>query len=82
MAGVYAIVTAADQGWTSEHTLGFGGLSIILVGVFLAVQARVRNPLMPLRILRIRTLTGASENVLVWLPSTDLRLPATRIATC
>ena len=44
MAGVYAIVTAADQGWTSEHTLGFGGLSIILLGVFLAVQARVRNP--------------------------------------
>jgi len=60
MAGVYAIVTASDQGWTSEHTLGFGGLSIVLLGVFLAVQARVRNPLMPLRILRIRTLTGAS----------------------
>jgi len=60
MAGVYAIVTASDQGWTSEHTLGFGGLSIALLAVFMAVQARVRNPLMPLRILRIRTLTGAS----------------------
>jgi EmrB/QacA subfamily drug resistance transporter len=60
MAGVYAIVTASDQGWTSAHTLGFGGLAIGLLGLFLAVQARVRNPLMPLRILRIRTLTGAS----------------------
>jgi EmrB/QacA subfamily drug resistance transporter len=60
MSGVYAIVTASDQGWDSTHTLGFGGLAIALLGVFLAVQARVRNPLMPLRILRIRTLTGAS----------------------
>jgi len=60
MSGVYAIVTASDQGWTSTHTLGFGGLAIALLGVFLVVQGRVRNPLMPLRILRIRTLTGAS----------------------
>jgi EmrB/QacA subfamily drug resistance transporter len=60
MSGVYAIVTASDQGWTSTHTVGFGGLAIALLGVFLVVQGRVRNPLMPLRILRIRTLTGAS----------------------
>jgi len=60
MSGVYAIVTASDQGWASAHTIGFGGLAIALVGVFLVVQGRVRNPLMPLRILRIRTLTGAS----------------------
>ncbi len=60
MSGVYAIVTASDQGWTSTHTFGFGGLAIALLGVFLVVQGRVRNPLMPLRILRIRTLTGAS----------------------
>jgi EmrB/QacA subfamily drug resistance transporter len=60
MSGVYAIVTASDQGWASTHTLGFGGLAIALLGVFLAVEGRVRNPLMPLRILRIRTLTGAS----------------------
>jgi EmrB/QacA subfamily drug resistance transporter len=60
MSGVYAIVTASDQGWASAHTLGFGGLAVALLGVFLVVQGRVRNPLMPLRILRIRTLTGAS----------------------
>jgi MFS family permease len=60
MSGVYAIVTASDQGWASAHTLGFGGLAVALLGVFLVVQGRVRNPLMPLRILRIRTLTAAS----------------------
>jgi EmrB/QacA subfamily drug resistance transporter len=60
MLGVYAIVTAADQGWTSVHTLGFGGASLALVAAFVALQARLRNPLMPLRILRLRSLTGAS----------------------
>ncbi|TMB46954.1 MAG: MFS transporter [Chloroflexi bacterium] len=60
MLGVYAIVTAGDQGWTSAHTLGFGGLALVLVAAFVWVQTRLRNPLMPLRILRLRSLTGAS----------------------
>jgi MFS family permease len=34
MLGVYAIVTAGDQGWTSAHTLGFGGLAMVLVAAF------------------------------------------------
>jgi len=60
MVGVYAIVTASDQGWSSAHTLGFGSLAIMLLAGFLVLQGRLSNPLMPLRILRIRTLTGAS----------------------
>jgi EmrB/QacA subfamily drug resistance transporter len=60
MLGVYAIVTAAEMGWTSVHTLGFGGASILLLGAFFVVEARLENPIMPLRILRLRSLTGAS----------------------
>jgi len=60
MLGVYAIVTAASQGWTSVHTLGFGGAAIALVGLFLALESRLANPLMPLRVLGIRSLVGAS----------------------
>lgn len=60
MLGVYAIVTAASYGWTSAHTLGFGGAAIALVGLFLALESRLANPLMPLRVLRIRSLVGAS----------------------
>ncbi len=58
--GVYAIVTAADQGWGSAHTLGFGGAASALLVAFLALEARLTNPIMPLRILRLRSLTGAS----------------------
>ncbi|MFI5210870.1 MAG: MFS transporter [Gemmatimonadales bacterium] len=60
MLGVYAIVTAADSGWTSAHTLGFGGASLALGTAFVVLESRLRNPIMPLRILRLRSLTGAS----------------------
>jgi EmrB/QacA subfamily drug resistance transporter len=57
---VYAIVTAADYGWSSAHTLGIGGAAVGLLGAFLLLEARLENPIMPLRILRLRSLTGAS----------------------
>src|SRR3989441_2296697 len=58
--GVYAIVTAAQYGWASAHTIGFGGAAIGLLAAFLALEARIENPILPLRILRLRSLTGAS----------------------
>src|SRR5713101_5515373 len=60
MAAVYAIVTASSEGWTSAQTEGFGGVAISLLVIFFVVEASVRNPILPLRILRIRSLTGAS----------------------
>src|SRR6202049_1332786 len=58
--GIYAIVTAAEMGWTSTHTLGFGGAAVILLATFFVVEARSANPILPLRILRLRSLTVAS----------------------
>ena len=60
MVAVYAIVTAADHGWASGHTLGFGGAAVILLAAFAAWESRIENPILPMRLLRIRTLIGAS----------------------
>ncbi|MBE2319940.1 MFS transporter [Solirubrobacter sp. CPCC 204708] len=60
MTAVYAIITAAEHGWTSAHTLGWGGAAAILGAAFLYLQTRIKNPIFPLRILRVRTLIGAS----------------------
>src|SRR3954471_758191 len=60
MVAVYAIVTAASWGWGSPHTLGFGAAAAILTAAFFAWEARVANPILPLRILRVRSLMGAS----------------------
>src|SRR5260370_18282929 len=48
------------MGWTSAHPLGFGAAAIALLTTFFVVEARIPNPILPLRILRLRSLTGAS----------------------
>jgi EmrB/QacA subfamily drug resistance transporter len=60
MTAIYAIVEATSHGWTSFQVLGFGGLAAVLMAAFLALEARIENPIMPLRILRLRGLVNAS----------------------
>jgi EmrB/QacA subfamily drug resistance transporter len=60
MLGVYTILEVGDYGWTSAHTLGFGGVSLALLAAFVARQARTPNPLVPLRIFRSRNVSGAN----------------------
>jgi EmrB/QacA subfamily drug resistance transporter len=60
MSCIYAIVEATAHGWISSRVLGFGGLAAVLMAAFLALEARIENPIMPLRILRLRGLVDAS----------------------
>ncbi len=60
MTAVYAIVQATSHGWGSLQVLGFGGLAAALMMAFLALEARIENPIMPPRILRVHGLVGSS----------------------
>jgi EmrB/QacA subfamily drug resistance transporter len=60
MLAVYAIVNGNDKGWTSVETLGVLGAAAVLLGVFLAIEARIASPLMPLGIFRNRNVTTAN----------------------
>ncbi|MFL5858501.1 MAG: DHA2 family efflux MFS transporter permease subunit [Solirubrobacteraceae bacterium] len=60
MLGVYTILEAGSHGWGSLHTLGLGAVSLALLFAFVARQARVSNPLMPLRLFRSRNVAGAN----------------------
>lgn len=60
MLGVYTIIRTTDFGWGSLHTLGFGTAAIALLAAFIVREARVKTPLLPLRVLRSRTLAGAN----------------------
>jgi EmrB/QacA subfamily drug resistance transporter len=59
LVGVYAIVKSTEYGWGSAHTLGFGGASLALLAAFAALETRVRNPIMPVHILRLRSLVAS-----------------------
>jgi EmrB/QacA subfamily drug resistance transporter len=57
---VYALVDTINAGWGSSQTIGLLALSAALIGVFVVTELRSRAPLMPFRIFRLRTLTGAN----------------------
>jgi EmrB/QacA subfamily drug resistance transporter len=60
MLGVYAIVESSTYGLGSLHTLGFGGVAIVLLAAFIVRQATARNPILPLRIFASRRLSAAN----------------------
>ena len=60
MIGIYAVVKAGEYGWGSAHTLGLGGLAVVLLALFTVRQATAAVPLMPLRTLRSRNVAGAN----------------------
>jgi EmrB/QacA subfamily drug resistance transporter len=60
MAGAFAIVKSSEYGVTSARTLGVGGGALVLLASFLWLESRLENPIMPLRILRLRALMGSS----------------------
>jgi EmrB/QacA subfamily drug resistance transporter len=57
---VYALVDAVDAGWASAQTIGLLATSAVLHVVFVIVELRSVAPLVPFRIFRLRTLTGAN----------------------
>jgi EmrB/QacA subfamily drug resistance transporter len=60
MALVYAIVGAQSAGWTSARTIGFFAAAVVLLGAFVAIEARATAPLVRLSIFRVRSLLTAN----------------------
>ncbi len=66
MLAVYAIVNGNEAGWTSPQTLGLLAAAAVLLGAFLAIEARVRHPLMPLGLFRLRNVAVANVVGVLW----------------
>lgn len=57
---VYGLVKAPTVGWTAGSSLTFFAASIALIAFFIFNEQRVKNPLVPLKIFRIRNVAGAN----------------------
>jgi EmrB/QacA subfamily drug resistance transporter len=66
MLAVYAIVNGNQEGWSSTQTLGLLGAATVLMAVFLTIEARVRSPLMPLRLFALRNVSVANVVGVLW----------------
>ncbi|MDQ6639601.1 MAG: MFS transporter, partial [Pseudomonadota bacterium] len=66
MLAVYAIVGANGAGWGSPRTLGLLVVAAALFAIFIAIEARVAQPLMPLRLFSSTTLNAANAIGILW----------------
>lgn len=56
---VYGITRGGEHGWADETTLAAFGATLILLPLFLILQARGKSPLLPLRLFDDRNRTGS-----------------------
>ena len=66
MLAVYAIVNGNQTGWTADQTLGLLGASIVLLAVFVGIEARVESPLMPLGLFKLRNVATSNVVGILW----------------
>jgi predicted MFS family arabinose efflux permease len=57
---VYAMTRATEIGWGSAQTIGLLAASTGLIVSFVVIELRSKAPLLPMRIFRLRSLTGAN----------------------
>src|SRR4051794_4480366 len=61
----YAFLDASSAGWGSTKIISLLAGAVALIGIFVAIELRSKAPLVPFRIFRRRTLTGANVSGLM-----------------
>jgi EmrB/QacA subfamily drug resistance transporter len=56
----YALLDASGAGWGSTKTISLLAVSVALIAAFVVIELRSEAPLVPFRLFRLRTLTGAN----------------------
>lgn len=67
---VYALIDGNEAGRTSMQTLGLFGVATLLLLLFLWIEIRVQQPLMPLRLFRLPNFAIANVLSVLWAAGT------------
>src|SRR5438270_801991 len=62
---VYAMTRAAQHGWGTAESIGLLAAAAALIVAFVVIELRSKAPLLPMRIFRLRTLTGSNVSGLL-----------------
>ncbi len=60
MVLVYAMTRAVQHGWETRETIGLLAASAALIVAFVGIELRSTAPLLPMRMFRLRTLSGSN----------------------
>ena len=62
---VYGLTRASQHGWGNGTTVGLLAGAAALIAAFVAIEWRSREPLLPLRLFRLRALSGSNLAILL-----------------
>jgi len=62
----YALIEGEVRGWTSPGILGSFALAAVAMAVFLAIEARVAQPMVDLTMFRTREFSGGIGTMMIW----------------
>jgi EmrB/QacA subfamily drug resistance transporter len=74
MAIVFALVEAPTAGWLSGIAVGSAAVGLVLLSAFVLVELRSESPLIPMWLLRIRSLRGGLIVAALWMSSFGMQL--------
>ena len=66
MLAVYAIVNGNEMGWLSPKTIGMMGVALGIFWSFLAIEKKVRHPLMPMDLFKVRNIATSNAIGVLW----------------
>ncbi|MFC7585827.1 MFS transporter [Nonomuraea antimicrobica] len=61
----YGLIEGGSRGWTSPVVLGSFAAAVVIIAVFIAVEARGSTPMLPLRLFRQRLFTVSNAAMVV-----------------
>ncbi len=69
LIAVYAIESGNQVGWLSVQTVGLLCAALVLLALFVRIESRVRAPLIPLSLFKIRNIVVANTVSILWAAS-------------
>jgi len=66
MLAVYGVVGGNEAGWRSAQTLGVLGAAAAMLALFVAIEARIDAPLVPLRLFALRNVVTINVVAVLW----------------
>jgi EmrB/QacA subfamily drug resistance transporter len=62
----YALIEGQDKGWTSVTILGTFAVAAAAAVVFLVIESRSADPMVPLQMFRAREFSGGTGTMMIW----------------
>ncbi|HVT66584.1 MAG TPA: MFS transporter, partial [Trebonia sp.] len=62
----YALIEGGDRGWTSPVIVAAFAVAAVAAGIFLVIETRVANPMVPLPIFRNAAFSGGIGTMMIW----------------